>query len=110
MGPLLKLVQVPMDGIPSFSPVSCATQLSVICKCELIKMLKSTSLKIDLLGASLNTNHHLSALFLHSLQGAAAATRPPLSLLCSGLNQPRDVSYFSYVFLSKPIIIFVALF
>jgi len=31
-GPLLKLVQVPLDGIPSFWCVSCTTQLGVICK------------------------------------------------------------------------------
>ncbi|KAK4831239.1 LOW QUALITY PROTEIN: hypothetical protein QYF61_016471 [Mycteria americana] len=31
-GPLLQLVQVPLDGIPSFWHVSCTTQLGVICK------------------------------------------------------------------------------
>ncbi|KAK4820325.1 hypothetical protein QYF61_023558 [Mycteria americana] len=31
-GPLLQLVQVPLDGIPSFWRVSCTTQLGVICK------------------------------------------------------------------------------
>ncbi|KAK4832517.1 hypothetical protein QYF61_023582, partial [Mycteria americana] len=31
MGPLLKLVQVPLDGIPSLRCVSCTTQLGVIC-------------------------------------------------------------------------------
>ena len=32
MGPFLKLVQVPLDGIPSFCCINCTTQLSVICK------------------------------------------------------------------------------
>jgi len=31
-GPLLKLVQVPLDGILSFWCVNCTTQLGVICK------------------------------------------------------------------------------
>jgi len=31
-GPLLQLVQVPLEGIPSFWCVSCITQLGVICK------------------------------------------------------------------------------
>jgi len=31
-GPLLELVQVPLDGIPSFWLVNCTTQLGVICK------------------------------------------------------------------------------
>ncbi|KAK4820477.1 LOW QUALITY PROTEIN: hypothetical protein QYF61_027938, partial [Mycteria americana] len=31
-GPLLQLVQVPLDDIPSFWPVNCTTQLGVICK------------------------------------------------------------------------------
>ncbi|KAK4821037.1 hypothetical protein QYF61_012217 [Mycteria americana] len=31
-GPLLQLVQVPLDGIPSFWRVHCTTQLGVICK------------------------------------------------------------------------------
>jgi len=31
-GPLLELVQVPLDGIPSFWCVSCTIQLGVICK------------------------------------------------------------------------------
>jgi len=35
-----------------------------------------------------------SALPLCSLWGAAAAMRPPLSLPCSGLNRPRDLSCF----------------
>ncbi|KAK4829865.1 hypothetical protein QYF61_007257 [Mycteria americana] len=32
MGPLLKLVQVPLDGIPSLRHVNCTTQLGVTCK------------------------------------------------------------------------------
>ncbi|KAK4830062.1 hypothetical protein QYF61_008400 [Mycteria americana] len=32
MGPLLQLVQVPLDGIPSLRHANCATQLGVICK------------------------------------------------------------------------------
>ncbi|KAF4804270.1 hypothetical protein TURU_009302 [Turdus rufiventris] len=32
MGPLLELVQVPLDGIPSFMSVNSTTQLGVICK------------------------------------------------------------------------------
>ncbi|KAK4825808.1 hypothetical protein QYF61_002413 [Mycteria americana] len=32
MGPLLQLVQVPLDGIPSLRPVNRSTQLGVICK------------------------------------------------------------------------------
>ncbi|KAK4822863.1 hypothetical protein QYF61_020714 [Mycteria americana] len=31
-GPLLELVQVPLDGIPSLRCVNCATELGVICK------------------------------------------------------------------------------
>jgi len=51
-GPLLKLVQVPLDGIPSFWCVNCTTQLGVICKLaegafnpakSLMKILNSTS-------------------------------------------------------------------
>ncbi|KAK4826191.1 hypothetical protein QYF61_006135 [Mycteria americana] len=32
MGPLLELVQVPLDGIPSLRRVNCTSQLGVICK------------------------------------------------------------------------------
>ncbi|KAK4823539.1 hypothetical protein QYF61_003171 [Mycteria americana] len=32
MGPLLKLVQVPLDGIPSLRHVNCTTRLGVVCK------------------------------------------------------------------------------
>jgi len=32
IGPLLELVQVPLDGIPSLRHVNCTTQLGVICK------------------------------------------------------------------------------
>lgn len=32
MGPLLKFVQVPLDGVSSFFGISLTTQLSVICK------------------------------------------------------------------------------
>jgi len=51
-GPLLKLVQVPLDGIPSFWQFDCTTQLGVICKLaqgaldltkSSMKMLNSTS-------------------------------------------------------------------
>jgi len=42
--------------------------------------------------------------------GAAATMRPPLSLLCSGLNRPRDLSHSSCVFPSRPFTMFVALF
>ena len=35
--------------------------------------------------------------------------RPPLSLLCSGLNKPRDLSRSSHIFPSRPFAIFVAL-
>jgi len=50
-GPFLKLVQVPLDGIPSFWCVNRTTQLGVICKLadgalelskSLMKMLNST--------------------------------------------------------------------
>jgi len=50
-GPLLKLVQVSLAGIPSFWCVNCTTQLGVICKLaegaldltkSLMKMLNST--------------------------------------------------------------------
>jgi len=52
MGPLLKLVQVPLDGIPSFWRVNRTTQLGVVCKLadsaldltkSLMKILNSTS-------------------------------------------------------------------
>ncbi|RMC04499.1 hypothetical protein DUI87_18944 [Hirundo rustica rustica] len=33
VGLLLKLVQVPLDGIPSFCSVTCTTQLPVTCEC-----------------------------------------------------------------------------
>jgi len=55
-GPLLKLVQVPLDGIPSFWCVNCTTQLGVICKLaegaldltkSLMKVLYSTSPTTD---------------------------------------------------------------
>jgi len=55
-GALLKLVQVPLDGILSFWCISCTTQLGVICKLaegaldltkSLMKMLKSTSPSTD---------------------------------------------------------------
>ena len=32
MGPLLKPVQVPLDGFPSFQYINCTTQLGAICK------------------------------------------------------------------------------
>ncbi|KAK4828346.1 hypothetical protein QYF61_026007 [Mycteria americana] len=32
MGPLLKPVKVPLDGIPSLKHINCTTQLGVICK------------------------------------------------------------------------------
>jgi len=63
MGPLLKLVQVPLDGIPSFWCVNCTTQLGVICKLaegalgltkSLMKMLNSAGPSKDPEG------HHLS--------------------------------------------------
>jgi len=53
---LLKLVQVPLDGIPSLRCVNCTTQLGVICKLaecaldltkSLMKMLNSTGLSTD---------------------------------------------------------------
>ena len=47
------------------------------------------------------------ALPLCSLWGTAAAMRPPLSLLCSGLNKPRALSH-SYIFPFRPFAIFVA--
>lgn len=31
MGPILKLVQVPLDGMPSFYSINCMTQLGAIC-------------------------------------------------------------------------------
>ena len=37
------------------------------------------------------------------------AMRPPLSLLCSGLNKPRDFRYPSYILVSRPFTIFAAL-
>jgi len=47
MGPLLKLVQVPLDGIPSFQRVDCITQLGVVCKLpEVHSIALSVSLKI----------------------------------------------------------------
>jgi len=55
-GPLLKLVQVPLDGIPSFWCVNCTTQLAVICKLaegaldltkSLMKILNSTGPSTD---------------------------------------------------------------
>jgi len=55
-GPLLELVLVPLDGIPSFWCVNCTTQLAVICKLaegalklakSLMKMLNSTSPSTD---------------------------------------------------------------
>jgi len=49
-GPFLKLVQVPLDGIPSFWCVNCTTHLGVVCKLaegalkskSLMKMLNNT--------------------------------------------------------------------
>jgi len=56
-GPLTELVQVPLDGIPSFRCVSCTTQLGLICKLDegaldlasksLMKMLNSTGPSMD---------------------------------------------------------------
>jgi len=55
-GPLLKLVQVPLDGIPSFWCVSCTAHPGVICKLaegaldltkSLMKMLNSTGPSTD---------------------------------------------------------------
>jgi len=55
-GPFLELVQVPLDAIPSFSCVSCTTQLGVVCKVaegalnltkSLVKMLNSTGPSTD---------------------------------------------------------------
>ena len=56
MDPLLKLVQVSLDGIPAFWRVNCTTQLGVICKLaegalnlakSLMKMLNSTTPSMD---------------------------------------------------------------
>jgi len=55
-GPFLKLIQVPLDGIPSFWHVNCTTQLCVVCKLaegalnlakSLIKIFNSTSPSAD---------------------------------------------------------------
>ena len=35
-----------------------------------------------------------------------AAMRPPFSILCSGLNKPRDLSCFLYILSSRPFIFF----
>jgi len=54
--PSLQLVQVPLDGIPSFWHVNCTTQLGVICKLaegaldltmSLMKILNSTGPSMD---------------------------------------------------------------
>lgn len=42
-----------------------------------------------------------------SCEEPSAAMRPPLSLLCSGLNKPRALSH-SYIFPFRPFAIFVA--
>jgi len=56
MGPSLKLIQVPLDGILSFWCVNCTTHLGVICKLtegalnltkSLVKMLNSTGPNMD---------------------------------------------------------------
>jgi len=55
-GPLLEVVQVPLDGTPSFRCVNCTTQLGVISKLaegaldlaeSLMKMLNSTGPSMD---------------------------------------------------------------
>jgi len=54
-GPLLKLVQVPLNGILSFWYVNCTTQLGVICKlaelagnlAKSLKILNSTGPSMD---------------------------------------------------------------
>jgi len=55
-GPVLQLVQVPLDGIPSLWCVNCTTLLGVICKLaegaldltkSLMKTLKSTGPSMD---------------------------------------------------------------
>jgi len=55
-GPLPELVQVPLDGIPSFWCVNCTTQLGVICKLaegalnlakSFMNMLNSTTPSMD---------------------------------------------------------------
>jgi len=55
-GPLLELVQVPLDGNPSFWCVNCTTQLGVVCELaegaldlakSLMKVLRSTSPSTD---------------------------------------------------------------
>jgi len=55
-GPLLKLVQVPLDGISSLRRVNCTTQLDVTCKLaegalnptmSLLKVLNSTGASTD---------------------------------------------------------------
>jgi len=67
-GPFLELVQVPLDGIPSFWCVSCTTQLGVVCKLaegaldltkSLMKMLNSTGPRTDPGGTLLVTSVHL---------------------------------------------------
>jgi len=56
MGPLLALVQVPLDGILSLRQVDCTTQLGVICQVaegalntamSLIKILNGTGPNMD---------------------------------------------------------------
>lgn len=68
MGPSFELVQIPLDGISSFSSVSCPTQLAVFCKLaanwisstvSLIQILKSTHPKMAPWGTALIIGLHL---------------------------------------------------
>jgi len=56
MGPLLQLVQVPLDGISSFRHVNCTTQLGVVCKHaeDALDLVKSLMKKINNTSASMD--------------------------------------------------------
>ena len=69
MGPLLKPVQIHLDGIPSLCAIDCTAQLGAVSKLlrvllislpvSLIKVLKSTTPKTDPQGTPLITSLHL---------------------------------------------------
>ena len=81
MGLLLKLVQVPLDGILSLRRVDCTAQLGVICIIlSLMKILSSTGPNMEPCGTPLVTNLHLE---IHLLRLLLAPLSPPHTVFLS---------------------------
>lgn len=94
MGPILKLVQVPLDGIPSFCCVNCTAQIYVIWKlANLIPLSVSLRQTLQSLsqnrarGTSIITSLHLNTEPLTTTLWLHPASQPiPYSLHCPSIK------------------------